>query len=78
MVLLSPEGLEISYAMKLNFKATNNQAEYDVFIAGLRLALTLKAEELKVRIDSQLVPNYLNDSFQANEEKMKTYLPKAK
>lgn len=63
VILLSPECVEISYAVKLEFKATNNKVEYEAFIAGIRLALTLKAEEMKIRINSQLVANHLSGSF---------------
>lgn len=48
MVLLSPKGMKILYAIKLEFKATNNQVEYEVLIAGLNLALIMKVEEVHI------------------------------
>lgn len=41
VILISPEGEEVSYAIKFEFKATNNQAEYVAFIAGLKLVQAL-------------------------------------
>lgn len=41
MVIRSPEGAEVSYAVKFEFQLTNNQAEYEAFITGLRLAHAL-------------------------------------
>ncbi|KAK8928408.1 hypothetical protein KSP39_PZI017378 [Platanthera zijinensis] len=38
MVLVSPEGTRIEQALKVHFALTNNQAEYEAIIAGLRLA----------------------------------------
>ena len=52
IVLEGPEGEEISYAVKLEFAATNNQAEYEALIAGLELAKAVKANRVKSRTDS--------------------------
>ena len=42
------EGEEISYAVGLEFTATNNRAEYEALIAGLELAKAVKADKVKV------------------------------
>ena len=44
VVIRSPEGAEVSYAVKFEFQLINNPAEYEAFIAGLRLAHALRAE----------------------------------
>lgn len=36
--LPGPERVRIEYALRLEFKASNNEAEYEAFLAGLRLA----------------------------------------
>ncbi|XP_024033525.1 uncharacterized protein LOC112095658 [Citrus clementina] len=74
IVLEGPEGEEISYAVKLEFAATNNQAEYEALIAGLELAKAVKADRVKIRTDSQLVANHVSERFQPREEKMEQYL----
>lgn len=74
MVLISLEGVEISYAVKLEFKATNNQAEYKALFIRLTLALALQAERVKIQTDSQSVANHFNESFQVKDEKMKITL----
>lgn len=71
VVVHKPEGVEIYYALKFEFKATNNQTEYKAFIISLKLAHALWAESIKVRIYSQLVSNQFN-------EMMELYLNKAK
>lgn len=48
VILINPEGEEVSYAIKFEFKATNNQAEYEAFIAGLKLAQALRTGKVKV------------------------------
>ncbi|XP_024039511.1 uncharacterized protein LOC112098123 [Citrus clementina] len=74
IVLEGPEGEEISYAVKLEFATTNNQAEYEALIAGLELARAVKADRVKIRTDSQLVANHVSERFQPREEKMEQYL----
>lgn len=44
MISRSPEREEVLYAIRFEFKATNNQVEYEAFIAGLKLAYTVRAK----------------------------------
>ncbi|GKA28211.1 reverse transcriptase domain-containing protein, partial [Tanacetum coccineum] len=38
LILTNPEGTEFMYALRFRFEATNNEAEYEALIAGLRIA----------------------------------------
>lgn len=38
IILISPEGKEVEYAIKFGFKATNNEAEYEALVNGLKIA----------------------------------------
>ena len=78
MVTRSPEGAEVSYAVRFEFQLMNNQAEYEAFITRFGLAHALRVERVEIRADSQLVCNQLNEQFQARGEKMELYLKKAK
>jgi ribonuclease HI len=40
-VLISPEGDILKYVLQLDFSATNNIAEYEGLVTGLRLAREL-------------------------------------
>ena len=55
VVLEAPSGLKIEEAQRLNFQATNNEAEYEALIYGLGLAKHLGVKLLKVRSDSKLI-----------------------
>lgn len=55
VVLVTPEGHKIEYALRFRFPATNHVAEYETLIAGLRIAWRMGAEQIIVRSDSQLV-----------------------
>ena len=58
-----PEGEEISYAVRLEFTATNNQEEYEALIVGLELVKAVKTDRVKIRTDCQLVANYVSERF---------------
>ncbi|KAL5551203.1 hypothetical protein UlMin_001379 [Ulmus minor] len=78
IILVSPDGVKLSCAIRFKFKATNNQAEYEALLSGLRLAKELSAWHLTIYSDSQLVVSQVNSEFQAKGEKMASYLEKAK
>ena len=74
VVLESPMGEKIRYALRLQFPASNNEAKYKALIDGLRLAKETGLECVKIYCDSQLVVNQVNRDYQANGENMATYL----
>ena len=57
MMLISPEGHKIHYALCFRFLASNNEVDYEALIAGLHLARELQAHNLRVYNDSQLIVN---------------------
>ena len=49
MVLIDPNGDQLKYMVHLEFKATNNMAEYEALIFGLTQALSLGVRQLLVK-----------------------------
>ncbi|GJZ77476.1 reverse transcriptase domain-containing protein [Tanacetum coccineum] len=49
LVLIDPTGTEYTYAIRLNFASTNNEAEYKALLARLRIAGKMKVPTLKVK-----------------------------
>nr|GFA20715.1 reverse transcriptase domain-containing protein [Tanacetum cinerariifolium] len=47
LVLIDPAGTEYTYAIRLTFPSTNNEAEYDTLLAGLRISHKMKVQALK-------------------------------
>lgn len=41
VVIRSPNGVKVSYVVKFEFQVMSNQAEYEAFIIGLKLAHAL-------------------------------------
>ena len=63
LILTSPEGIDIEYALIFRFQASNNEAEYEAVIAGLNLAHSLEVDQLEVCSDSQLVVRQIEDTY---------------
>ena len=57
----------------MGFKASNNEAEYEALIAGLKLAKAAEADEVIVFCDSQLIVNQSTGEFTARDERMSAY-----
>ena len=76
LILTSPEGIDIEYALIFEFQASNNEAEYEAIIAGLNLAHSMEVDQLEVCSDSQLVVKKIEDAYEAKSEKMILYLKK--
>uniref|UniRef100_A0A2N9EMQ6 Uncharacterized protein n=1 Tax=Fagus sylvatica TaxID=28930 RepID=A0A2N9EMQ6_FAGSY len=74
IVLRSPEGDIIKQAIRLQYPTTNNEAEYEALLLGLKTAKILGATELDVRSDSQLVVGQVNGDYEAKEGRMQQYL----
>ena len=74
LILVSPEGHQMNYALMFRFKASNNKAEYKALIVGLNLAKEMKAESLEIYSDSQLVVCQITNEYQARGEKMEAYV----
>ena len=76
LILTSPEGIDIEYALRFGFQASNNEAEYEAVIAGLNLASSLEVNQLEVCSDSQLVVRQIEDTYEAKSGRMILYLQK--
>jgi ribonuclease HI len=77
-ILTSPSRDKLFYAIQLCFKpeqrVSNNIAEYEGLLAGLRSASALGIKRLIVKGDSQLVVNFSNKSYTPKDEHMADYL----
>ena len=69
-MLVSPEGVKLERLLKLGFRASNNEAEYEAFIVGLRAAKNLKVKEVEMFSDSRVVVSQIEESFEARDHRM--------
>ncbi|GKV17245.1 hypothetical protein SLEP1_g27777 [Rubroshorea leprosula] len=63
-ILLGLDGYRSEHALKYNFDATNNMAEYEALLLGLQLAIELKVAAIQIYNDSQLVVNQVNSVYE--------------
>ncbi|KAK3010667.1 hypothetical protein RJ639_010839 [Escallonia herrerae] len=74
IILITPEGFMAEYALRFGFQASNNEAEYEALLTGIRLAHALKVDSLSVYSGSQLVINHVLGDYEARDERMAQYL----
>src|SRR6185503_1251215 len=55
LLFISPLGEYMRYVIRLHFPASNNMAEYEALLGGLRITIELGVKRLDARGDSQLV-----------------------
>ncbi|XP_077232466.1 uncharacterized protein LOC143869794 [Tasmannia lanceolata] len=78
LVITGPDNFIAEYALCLDFKAPNNEVEYEALIAGIALAAELKVSRIRVHSDSQLMVSQVNGFNEAKEERMIKYLEKVR
>ena len=55
LVLISPEKVIIEKSLRLDFSATNNEAEYEVLLTGMAMVQRMGGKSVKLISDSRLV-----------------------
>jgi hypothetical protein len=67
VLLISPMDEQLKYVLQIFWKVSNNKAEYDALLHGLRLAASLGIKRLLVYGDSAVVINQVNKSWDRKE-----------
>ena len=65
-MITSPDGVESKYMCSLELQCSNNQAEYQVLILGLKVLLSMETKVIKILGDSQLVIKHLIGEYKCN------------
>jgi ribonuclease HI len=73
ILVTSAKGESFKYVLQMHFLASNNVAEYEALLHGLRIATTLGIHQLKVLGDSLLVVNQANKEWSSLDDKMLLY-----
>jgi ribonuclease HI len=73
VLLISPKGEQLKYVLQIFWKVSNNEAEYESLLHGLRLAISLGIKGLLVYDNSAVVINQVNKSWDRNKENMDAY-----
>ncbi|XP_050211775.1 uncharacterized protein LOC126661936 [Mercurialis annua] len=78
VVLRGPHGVTLRSSVKFDFPASNNAAEYEALLIGLRMVNVVKAEHVTIRSDSQLVVCQIPGTFEARDPEMRRYVDRVK
>ena len=78
LVLTSSEMVIIEKSLRLDFPATNNEAEYEALIEGMAMVQRMGGKSIKLFSDSKLVVSQVKGEFKAKDERMRGYLSQVK
>jgi ribonuclease HI len=73
LLFISPLGEHMRYAVCLHFPTSNNMAEYEALLCGLRITIETSIKCLDVRGDLQLVINQVMKNVSCHDDKMEAY-----
>lgn len=73
VVLISPKGDRLSYVLQIHFATSNNEAEYEALLYGLRMAMSLGVQRLMIYGDSDLVVNLVMKERDIHSPAMTAY-----
>jgi len=74
VIIKNNNGIVIELSLGLSFVLTNNTAEYEAFLARLRVAKDMGAKRVKICTDSQLIAFQVSGEFQVREEHLQEYI----
>jgi ribonuclease HI len=72
-LFISPLGKHLRYVLRLHFPASNNVAEYEALVNGLRIAIELGVRRLDACGDSHLVIDQVMKNSHCRDPKMEAY-----
>jgi ribonuclease HI len=73
LLFISPLGEHMRYVVRLHFPTSNNMAEYEALLRGLRITIKTGIKRLDVRGDSQLVIDQVMKNASCHDEKIEAY-----
>jgi ribonuclease HI len=73
LLFVSPLGEHMRYAVRIHFPASNNMAEYEALLCGLKISIETSIKRLDVRGDSQLVIDQVMKNASCHDNKMEAY-----
>jgi ribonuclease HI len=73
VLFISPQGDHLKYILQIHYKVSNNGAEYEALIHGLRIAVSLRIKRLITYGDSKVVIDQVNKACDVKKETMNAY-----
>jgi ribonuclease HI len=73
VVLTSPKGGKLQYVLQMHFRASNNVAEYEALVHGLKLAKEIGIRRILCFGDSDLVVHQVSGEWDTKDANMASY-----
>jgi hypothetical protein len=73
VVLTSPKGDKLQYVLQMHFRASNNVAEYEALVHGLKMAKQIGIRRILCYGDSDLVTHQVSGDWDAKDANMASY-----
>jgi ribonuclease HI len=73
-VQVAPSKIKTCYAARLDFSCTNNIAEYEALLLGLRKLRAMGIRRVILKTDSQVISGHVDKSSKARDPKLEKYL----
>ena len=73
VLLISPKEEHTPISVKLDFDVTNNGADYEACIIGLKATVALDVQKLRVYGDSSLIINQISGRWKVRSESLTPY-----
>ncbi|XP_075665476.1 uncharacterized protein LOC142635156 [Castanea sativa] len=73
IVISCEDGSTLPLSFKLGFSCSNNAAEYEAYLTGLTVALSMGVKHMKVLGDSNLVVSRMKGDFALREQSLAAY-----
>jgi ribonuclease HI len=74
VILISTSKIKTCYVAKLEFNCTNNIAEYEALLLGLRKLKVMGIRRAVLKSDSQVITGHIDKSSKARDPKLEKYL----
>ena len=68
--MISPESIIIEKSLRLDFSATNNDAEYETLLVGMTMVQKMGGKVVKIFSDSRLVVGQVQGELEAKDLRM--------
>jgi ribonuclease HI len=73
-ILVAPSKVRTCYATRFDFSCTNNIAEYEALLLGLRKLKEMGIRRAILKTDSQVISGHVDKSCKARDPKLEKYL----
>ena len=74
LVIISPEKIIIKKLLRLDFSATNNEAEYETILVRMIMVQKMGGKAMEMLSNSRLIVGQVKGEFEARDLRMKEYL----